>query len=349
MRSRVMSMLLIVFMMSALSVPSSAIPIHAPSAEPSVPGSNFFGAMDPLFLQTEPRTGGVGNITFNDNTTTGVDLQLRGNDGVHDEAFAPRAFFGWRWAFATGARLGAQARFMDLQDAISQPARLTPGTTALQNFSTELETSEFDLYTGDIEAAAAYSLWGATLEGTYGLRSARFNVESWIGVFGVFTSGNFVNLQLSNGSAFEGDGHVKGYSLSYRLPWAPVSLFVGRRTSRLEGESDSFARVVGSVASSPNPPLVGAATVTRNNVTTSELEIGETRYGLQADFGAPGQRFRPFGRLSYERMEWAIHGPPTGGAGFGGTIGNLTTNSFVSAGLGGTRLDGWALALGMVF
>ena len=103
----------------------------------------------------------------------------------------------------------------------------------------------------------------------------------------------------------------------------PVSVFFGRRRSTLEGDSDSFGRVVGTAASSPNP--------TRNIVTQTDLEMGENRYGIQADFGAPGTRFRSYARLAYETMKWELSGPPTGGAGFGGTVGNLQVNSFTSA------------------
>ena len=129
----------------------------------------------------------------------------------------------------------------------------------------------------------------------------------------------------------------------------PVSVFFGRRRSTLEGDSDSFGRVVGTAASSPNPPLLGAATVTRNNVTQTDLEMGENRYGIQADFGAPGTRFRSYARLAYETMKWELSGPPTGGAGFGGTVGNLQVNSFTSAGLGRAELYGWSFTLGMAF
>ena len=47
--------------------------------------------------------------------------------------------------------------------------------------------------------------------------------------------------------------------------------------------------------------ITGAATVTRNNNTETELELNETRYGIQADFGAAGVRYRSFARISFER------------------------------------------------
>jgi hypothetical protein len=63
-------------------------------------------------------------------------------------------------------------------------------------------------------------------------------------------------------------------------------------------------------------------------------------------------RFVPanaFFRTALEYQQWDIDGPPTGGAGFGGTIGELTTNSFASAGLGGANLVGLALGCGFTW
>jgi hypothetical protein len=333
----------------AFSMLSSVPAFAEPRIEPSAPGSNFYIALEPMFLQTQSRTGGRVTLTLNDSGTPEVDQSLLGADGIDDEAYAPRILLGWKWNHALGVSGGVQARAFDLRDDTFGPPTLAPGTTELPNFATESETNSLELYTGDLEGTLSYSRWGATVEGTYGRRAAHFRTSGEIETFGVFTTGNFVQIQFSNGSAFKGHGNVAGLAIAYRVPKYPVSVFIGRRTSRLEGESDSFGRSVGTVASSPSPPLVGAATVTRNDEDETELEIGETRYGLQADFGGDGSRFRPFARVTYEKMKWSLDGPPTGGAGFGGTIGTLTTNGFASAGLGGAEVKGWSLALGMAF
>jgi len=333
----------------ALSALTPALAFAQPRPEPAAPGSNWFIAMDPLVLKTTPETGGRVRLSFDDVDTPEVDLSLLGANRIESDAFASRITFGWRWNHVTGLSGGLQARFFDVKDATSQRARRAPGTVELPNFGTYGEVSDFEAFTGDVEATLAYSMFGFTLEGTLGKRSARFLSSGKIDAFGVFTTGNFVNMQLSNGSAFEGQGNLQGFTIAYRAPQWPVSVFLGRRVATLEGESDSFGRAVGTVASSPSAPLVGAATVTRNNATATELEIGETRYGVQADFGATGARFRPFSRLVYEKMSWQLDGPPTGGAGFGGTIGDLTTSSFASAGLGRANLEGWSLAVGMAF
>ena len=65
--------------------------------------------------------------------------------------------------------------------------------------------------------------------------------------------------------------------------------------------------------------------------------------------GRTGARIRPFARVTYEKVKWSLDGPPTGGAGFGGTISDLTTSGFASAGLGGAEVKGWSPSVGMVF
>lgn len=345
MRLRPPSLLLAASALFALCVPAAA----DPSAGVSRPSVGFFADLEPAYFQTHARSGGKINLRLDDSDTPGTDLSLTGGDGIDHQAHAPRVRFGGRVHLPHGFSVGGQARFMDLKDATTGLAPLTPGTTPLQNFATTSETNDLELYTGDVEAVVAYTRWGLTVEGTWGTRSGRFRSESEIEVFGVFTSGNFVQLQFSNGSAFEGDGQVKGYSVSYRVPRVPVSLFAGRRYAELDGETDSFGRVVGTVASSPSAPLVGAATVRRDNARHSTMITGETRLGLQAELGSPGGRVRSFARLSYERLEFLIDGPPTGGAGFGGTLNDLTTNGFSSAGLGDAWVDGWSLAVGVGF
>lgn len=79
---------------------------------------------------------------------------------------------------------------------------------------------------------------------------------------------------------------------------------------------------------------MGAATVTRNNAE-ADAKRHDMEFGLQYDF-APSARIGSFVRLSYTMTELKIRGAPTGGAGFGGTIGTLTTNSFSSAGMSST-------------
>jgi hypothetical protein len=116
----------------------------------------------------------------------------------------------------------------------------------------------------------------------------------------------------------------------------------------LSGHSDSYGRSAGAIASSPSSPLIGAATVTRNNAD-SDLYMFETQLGIEWNYGLRCLPANYFFRTAYEYQDWNIVGPPTGGAGFGGTIGELTTNSFSSAGLGDMQLHGIAFATGLTW
>ena len=114
------------------------------------------------------------------------------------------------------------------------------------------------------------------------------------------------------------------------------------------GHTDSFGRAAGAVASSPSAPLVGAATVTRNNADGG-LVIWELQTGLQCELKLRRYPATAFFRVAFEYQNWNTIGPPTGGAGFGGTIGTLTTNSFSSARLGDTELVGGTVATGFTW
>jgi hypothetical protein len=116
----------------------------------------------------------------------------------------------------------------------------------------------------------------------------------------------------------------------------------------MRGQTDSYGRADGTIASSPSAPLVGAATVTRRDAE-AELDIIEYQVGLQLDVPLQVLPVNAFFRTAFEYQMWDIDGFPTGGAGFGGTIGELTTNSFASAGIGHANLVGLAIATGFTW
>jgi hypothetical protein len=124
---------------------------------------------------------------------------------------------------------------------------------------------------------------------------------------------------------------VYGLRLAYALPRLPIVVLGRYKHATLKGETDAFGSAAGTVASSPSTPLVGAATVSRNN-SEATGKRQDMELGLQYDF-APAARFSSFVRVSYTQTELKIRGRATGGAGFGGTIGDLTTNSFSTAGM----------------
>jgi opacity protein-like surface antigen len=83
----------------------------------------------------------------------------------------------------------------------------------------------------------------------------------------------------------------------------------------------------GFIASSPSAPLVGAATVSRG-------DLEQTLYGYSIGGGLEVKMSRNFRlRTEYIYDDYgSFETKLIGGAGFGGTIGDLTTNSFVSTG-----------------
>jgi hypothetical protein len=179
-----------------------------------------------------------------------------------------------------------------------------------------------------------------------GVRAAHVDATSDFLAFGVFTTGNFINLTLQNGFEFDGVGGTAALLGRRQFGDSPFSLFVGGRFSYLGGFTDSFGRSDGAVASSPGAPLIGAATVRRDGAS-AHATIGELQAGLQADWPLAFVPASAFIRTAFEYQNWTIIGKPTGGAGFGGTIGELTTNSFASAGLGDAELIGVSIAVGI--
>lgn len=308
----------------------------------------WFAGMETTLMNVNARSGGIITASFSDTTAPGVSTfaTVDGN-GVTDKfAYGPRIWggrqFGERWALV--------GRFWNLEtsDANSPPAAnpSIPNTGA--NFATIFETDRAHLRTADIELVRSFTPGKWKIDGTLGARHAHIGVDSDFLAFGVFTTGNFVNLTLQNGFNFSGEGGTSAIYLRRQLGDSPLSFFSSFRGSYLGGQTDSFGRSDGTVASSPSAPLVGAATVTRANAD-AELDIFEYQVGLQLDFPLQFVPANAFFRTAFEYQSWDIDAPPTGGAGFGGTIGELTTNSFASAGIGAAHLTGLVLGAGFTW
>lgn len=296
------------------------------------------------FLSARVRTGGRITMSFNDSTTPGTDMSITDQSGLFDYAVAPRLVLGRQF----GEKWAVVARYWTLTDADSPFPELTPGTTPQPNFATFLSSNSAKLYTIDLEGVRSFSLGAWKFDVTAGGRHASLDVDSAVAAFGVFTTGNFVNLTLANGCSFNGNGFTGSLTARRQLGSSPFSLFAGCRGTAAYGHSDSYGRVYGAVASSPSAPLVGAATVMRNNAD-AEMEIFELQFGLQWEYRLACVPATAFFRSALEWQHWNFMGPPTGGAGFGGTIGNLTTNSFSSAGIGDTDLVGLTCAAGFTW
>ncbi|GLS38670.1 hypothetical protein GCM10010869_42660 [Mesorhizobium tianshanense] len=119
-------------------------------------------------------------------------------------------------------------------------------------------------------------------------------------------------------------GHARltaGYEITPALlGFVAGGLAVGKSPDRYG------ASVFGAVAVPPNAPLVGAATVTRSG-------LSKTVYGYSIGGGLvlkASEHLRL--RTEYLYDKYKSVDIAVGGAGFGGTLGNIQTNSFVSPG-----------------
>jgi hypothetical protein len=309
-------------------------------------GYDIYAGTEFSALSVASRTGGVINLSLSDTTAPGVStVSFREPGGVNDWGYSPRIWLGAQLTDVWGVR----ARYWRLSDTDFHPPDVTPGFTPTgTNFATFEDTDRMEAWTVDVEAVrtAKWGPWEA--EGFVGGRHADFTNDTNLLAFGVFTTGNFINITLQNGCAFDGSGVTYGGTLRRQLGSSHLHIFTTARGSFLDGHSDSFARADGAVASSPSAPLVGAATVRRDHAP-ADLEIFELQAGVEFDWDLKQAPLTFFLRCAYEYQNWNIIGLPTGGAGFGGTIGELTTNSFSSAKLGGMTLNGVSIATGVLW
>jgi hypothetical protein len=308
----------------------------------------WFAGTEMTIMNVNARSGGIITASFSDTTAPGVStFATRDGNGVNDQvAYAPRIWLGRQF----GEKWGIAGRFWNLQntDQNSPPAPNPAIPNTGTNFATIFETDRARMQTEDLELIRSFRPGKWKIDGTLGARHAQIGVDSDVLAFGVFTTGNFINLTLQNGFSFEGTGGTSAIYARRQLGNSPVSLFGSFRGSYLGGHTNSFGRADGTVASSPSAPLVGAATVTRHRAD-GELDMFEYQAGLQFDFALRRLPVNAFFRAAFEYQNWDIDAPPTGGAGFGGTIGEITTNSFASAGIGAAHLYGLALATGFTW
>lgn len=307
----------------------------------------WFAGVEATFLDVRSRTGGRITASFDDSGTAGTEIAFRDGDGIDNStALAPRFWLGRQF----GENWGVVGRYWRLEDSELKRPDLNTAivTTPLPTFGTYDERDRVEGYTIDVEGIRTFRPGRWTFDTTLGARHLSMLNESHFHAFGVITTGNFANLILANGSQFEGIGVTMSLTGRRQLGRLPIYFFATVRGTNAYGETDSYGRAAGTVASSPSAPLVGAATVTRNGAD-ARMEVIETQIGLDIEHQLRCCRAKTFFRVAGEYQYWELSGRPTGGAGFGGTIGDLTTNSFASAGLGDTRLIGLALSTGLTW
>lgn len=307
-------------------------------------GSWIAGA-EATFMDVDADSDGRITLSFNDSRTAGVDYSGIAGTGLNSPAVAPRLWAGRqltpKWAVIV--------RYWELSDSATTNPAAPAGQTNLPNFATIQEFGTIEMSAFDVEGVRSLTLYGFKVDAIVGGRHATYSFRNNIQAFGVFTTGNFVNMDLSNGGSFEGDGVTYGLTVRRQVFDLPAFLFVSGRGSSLIGTSDTFARSVGTVASSPSAPLVGAATVSRNGADAN-ASIAELQAGVQCEFELKHVPAAAFFRAAFEYQYWNVDARNVGGAGFGGTIGDLTTNSFSRVnGDPSAKLLGLALATGLTW
>jgi hypothetical protein len=307
--------------------------------------SPWFVGTEFTYLSFHADNGGSLTASFVDTTAPGVATQRFRVDQYQDSTFTPRLWLGRR----LGERFGVVVRYWQLDQFNEDPPR--PFEASGTNFATFRQESYLEMFTLDLEGMmqCRHDKW--TFDMTAGVRHADWQMQQSLYSFGVFTTGNFINLYLANGAHVRADGPTASITVRRQIGESHASFFGTIRGSALTGETDSYGRAVGTVASSPSSPLVGAATVSRNNSTVgyTGIEIVEAQLGVQWEYELRDVPATFFFRVAGEYQSWYMNGPPTGGAGFGGTIGEITTNSFASAGLGQAELYGVAIAAGITW
>ncbi|WP_254510918.1 Lpg1974 family pore-forming outer membrane protein [Anatilimnocola floriformis] len=324
-----------------LGEPSVAATVYQPTAY-------WYSGAEFLFLNVNADSGGQITVSFSDTTAPGVaTTAFRDGEGVADYAAAPRFWLGRQ----LNENWGLRGSYFSASASESRTPHLNPAIpTTGTNFGTYTAWGNAQLTAVDLDVVRSFYMsddW--KLDAFAGARYGSFDVSSGIDSFGVFTTGNFVNLNLQNNCQFDGAGASLGFSSRNRLWGSNLYLLWSGRGSMLFGRSDMVARSAGTVASSPSAPLVGAANDDLDRNVPSTLDIIESQLGLQYEFRLLEMPYNCFVRCAFEFQHWNVNNQENRGAGFGGTIGELTTNSFASGGPGNATLLGLSLATGFTW
>ena len=309
--------------------------------------AHWYSGVEFIFMNVHSSSSGVITASFSDTTAPGVaTTAFVDGRGVADYAAASRFWLGRQFNDNWGARV----TYFSVGANESRDPHLNPNIpTVGSNFGTFTYTGNTRLSAIDLDVVRSFQIsddW--KLDAFGGARYGTFNLATQLYSFGVFTTGNFVNLDLENDAQFAGTGPTFGFSSRNRLYGSDLYLLWGGRGTMLFGQADQFGRASGTVASSPSAPLVGAATARSQDIPSS-MGILEAQVGVQYEFRLMDMPYNCFVRCAFEGQYWNVNNKRGGGAGFGGTIGEITTNSFSSFGPGRSTLGGLSLATGFTW
>lgn len=171
---------------------------------------------------------------------------------------------------------------------------------------------------GDFEYNSLSSLVSGKSPGQFG-SAAGGNMTCYV----FATATDCIGLAMAGSLSVETKNHLRLMAGFVITPQLSGFFSIGKSYGVVSGSIGASSG--GFVIAPPSAPLVGAATVARN--FSPETLIGNTIGG--------GFEFKATDDLSirgeYLRDTYSWSHAPIGGAGFGGTIGNVTTNGFAAA------------------
>jgi hypothetical protein len=295
------------------------------------------------FLSVDARSGGHASLTLDDTNTAGTDLRLAGADSLTDSGYAPRVWLGCRvtdcWSVV--------GRYWHLDDSGEDRPEAPAGAINLANLLRLSGTSHVEAYDADLEVDRAFD-WGCwKVDGTVGARHASLDVNSHLSTGGVFTSGSFANLDLSDGTSFEGTGVTYAIMVRRQLGNSHANFYFGARGSNLDGRSDSFGRA--SVAIGTGGASFGNSISSSRQDGNASLTIAELQAGIEYDIPLACVPAEAFFRVGYEFQDWNIDGRAAAGLNTNGSAGPINLSAVASPGIGDMQLNGVTLATGLTW
>jgi hypothetical protein len=303
----------------------------------------MFTGAEFTFLSVDAHSGGHASLTLDDTNTAGTDLRLAGADALNDSGYAPRVWLGCRitecWSLV--------GRYWHLDDSGEDRPEAPAGAINLANLLRLSGTSHVEAYDADLEVDRAFD-WGCwKVDGIVGARHASLDVNSHLSTGGTFTTSNFAELDLSDGSGFEGTGVTYAILVRRQIGNSHANLFFGARGSNLDGRSDSFGRA--SVAIGATGASFSDSISSSRNDGNASLTIAELQMGVEYDIPLACVPADAFFRVAYEFQDWNIDGRAAPGLNTSGSAGPVTLTAVASPGIGDMQLNGLTFATGLTW
>jgi hypothetical protein len=303
----------------------------------------LFSGADFTVLSVNAHSGGRASLTLDDSNTAGTDLRLAGADALNDSGYAPRVWLGCHitncWSLV--------GRYWHLDDSGEDRPAAPPGAINLANLLRLSGDSRVEAYAADLEVDREFG-WGCwKVDSIVGARHALLDVNSHLSTSGVFTSSNSAQLDLSDGSGFEGTGITYAILVRRQIGNSHANFFCGARGSNMDGRSDSSGRA--AVAISAGGASFSDSISSSRHDGNASLTIGELQAGLEYDIPLTCVPADAFFRVAYEFQDWNIDGRSAAGLNTSGSAGPVTLSASASPGIGDMQLNGVTFATGLTW